>query len=342
MPDRSLLSVRQPLQRYQAMRAAVEACARVDEAAKIRDQAEALRAYATQRDDKQLASWFDDIKVRAIARIGELCAAVPKAEHGGSRGGSKVRVGGLSKVEALKTAGISKQQAQEAEHVAVIVKERKADNKPLRLKDVRQELKRRRRAAREVELAEATTAAAKSLGTELYGVILADPPWQFQPYSRETGMDRAADNHYPTMTTDELCSMQDRLPAAEDCALFLWATVPMLLDALQVMDAWGFAYRSHFVWVKNQAGTGHWNRNRHELLLVGARGEVPAPAPGEQFDSVITAARTGHSRKPDAVYEMIEAMFPNTPKLEMFARKRRDDWEAHGNQVPGGLILHAA
>jgi len=126
-------------------------------------------------------------------------------------------------------------------------------------------------------MAERTIAASQALTrtAPLYGVIFADPPWRFEPRSRITGMDRAADNHYPTMTLAELCAM--KVPAAPDCALFLWATVPMLPQALQVMEAWGFNYRSHFVWLKpragNQEGTGYWNRNAHELLLVGTRGE---------------------------------------------------------------------
>jgi N6-adenosine-specific RNA methylase IME4 len=120
----------------------------------------------------------------------------------------------------------------------------------------------------------------RALPDRRYGVILADPPWRFEPYSRITGMDRAADNHYPTS------ALAVRSIAARDCALFLWATVPMLLQAHEVMAAWGFTYKSNFAWVKNRMGTGFWNRNKHELLLVGTRGHVPAPAMGTQAVSV--------------------------------------------------------
>ena len=91
---------------------------------------------------------------------------------------------------------------------------------------------------------------------DFYNVIYADPPWRFEPYSRETGMDRAADNHYPTMTTDELCALE--IPSSHDCILFLWATAPMLREALRVMEEWGFNFRSHWIWLKDRIGTGYW------------------------------------------------------------------------------------
>ena len=154
-----------------------------------------------------------------------------------------------------------------------------------------------------------------------YGVVLADPPWRFAPYSRITGMDRAAENHYPTLTLQEICALD--VPAAPDAALFLWATVPMLTQAIEVLGKWGFKYKSHLVWVKDRAGTGYWSRNRHELLLIGTLGRIPAPSPGTQPHSVVEARRTRHSQKPDVIYELIERWYPTLPKLELFARCTR-------------------
>jgi N6-adenosine-specific RNA methylase IME4 len=191
--------------------------------------------------------------------------------------------------------------------------------------------KKARRAKRTAELGEKTRAAAKSLGTKLYSVIYADPPWQFEPYSTDTGMDRAADNHYQTMTTEAIEAL--KVPAAKDAILFLWATAPMLPDALAVMKAWGFTYKSNCIWVKSQAGTGFWYRSKHEILLVGTRGTIPAPAPGEQYSSVITANVGRHSEKPAAFAEMIEEMFAGVPAVEMFARAPRLGWDTWGNEV---------
>lgn len=110
---------------------------------------------------------------------------------------------------------------------------------------VKQQVKKGARADKEVALAERTIAAPEALGTRLYGVILADPPWRFEPYSRETGMDRAVDNHYPTMGLDAIKAL--RVLGAEDCVLYLWATIPMLPQALDVMATWGFSYKSGHV-----------------------------------------------------------------------------------------------
>jgi N6-adenosine-specific RNA methylase IME4 len=189
-----------------------------------------------------------------------------------------------------------------------------------------------RRVEREVGLASATRAASAAIGSKLYGVIYADPPWRFEPYSRETGLDRSADNHYPTMTIDALRVLA--VPAADNAVLFLWATVPMLPEALSVMEAWGFAYKSHCAWIKDQIGTGYWFRNAHELLLVGTRGDVPAPAPGTQYASYIQAAVGPHSAKPAVFAEMIEELFPSADLLEMFARGTRAGWDTWGNEAP--------
>jgi len=168
---------------------------------------------------------------------------------------------------------------------------------------IRAETKQAKATAREARVAAMAAAAAQAsadlagLGRR-YSVLLADPPWRFEPWSRETGMGRSADRHYGTMETDAIA-----VPAADDAVLYLWATVPMIEHALAVMNAWGFTYRAAMVWDKGRDGTGYRFRNRVEFLLVGARGTVPAPVPGE------------HSAKPVAAYEMIERLFPSATKL---------------------------
>ena len=166
-----------------------------------------------------------------------------------------------------------------------------------------------------------------------FGVVLADPAWSFQTYS-EKGMDRSADNHYPCQSVEDICSWPVSGITDKNCVIFLWATVPMLPQALKVMEAWGFEYKSHVTWVKDRIGTGYWFRNQHELLLVGTKGNVPAPAPGSQFPSIISAPVAEHSVKPDDFYRIIENYFPNLKKLELNARRRRDGWESYGNEVP--------
>lgn len=175
-----------------------------------------------------------------------------------------------------------------------------------------------------------------ALPDKKYGLIYGDPPWRFEPWSRETGMDRAADNHYPTIALPSLLFPKGSLIpiAANDCVLFLWATVPMLPQALGLMGDWGFQYRSHIIWEKDRIGTGYWFRNKHELLLVGTHGNVPAPAPGTQWPSLIEAPVGAHSAKPECFLEMIEAYFPSLPKIELFRRGvPRPGWDAWGNEL---------
>jgi N6-adenosine-specific RNA methylase IME4 len=189
-----------------------------------------------------------------------------------------------------------------------------------------------RRANRVQELAEATKAASLALGKKLYGVLYADPPWKFVPYVMECSI---AENHYPTMPLDQIKAL--KVPAAPDCVLFLWATVPMLPQALEVMAAWGFEYKSSLYWRKDRTGTGYWTLNEVEQLLIGTKGNVPAPAPGDQPRQWIEAPRGPHSWKPDMFADEIAALYPDVPKLEMFARELRDGWDYHGNEGGYGV-----
>ena len=162
----------------------------------------------------------------------------------------------------------------------------------------------------------------------LYSVIYADPPWRFGVRSDVTGREKSAENHYPTMETTEISGLLAELGgvAARDAVLFLWATNPMLREGLAVMQAWGFTYKHHWIWDKEVAGTGYWGRDRHELLLIGTRGEAAAPLPGSQPETVYRERKTRHSAKPDFYAETIERLYPRIAKVELFARAARPGW----------------
>jgi N6-adenosine-specific RNA methylase IME4/ParB-like chromosome segregation protein Spo0J len=166
-----------------------------------------------------------------------------------------------------------------------------------------------------------------------YAVLYADPPWHFEVYNEESGVERAAGNHYPTMSLDEICALPVLSLASPDAALFMWTTAPHLRESFDVLVAWGFEYKTNIVWVKDKIGLGYFVRNQHELLLVATRGDMPLPSPGNRPPSVITAPRREHSRKPDEAYELIERMYPELPKIELFARHARAGWAAWGNEV---------
>lgn len=194
--------------------------------------------------------------------------------------------------------------------------------------------KKERRVEREAELG----ARQQALPDRRYGVIIADPEWQFKSWSEDTGMDRAPDNHYPTSPTEVIASRPVASIAADDSALLLWATAPRLPDALQVLAAWGFSYVTHIVWGKDRPGAargpGYWFTGEHELVLLGTRGKIPAPAQGTQFRSLFHADVGAHSEKPSNVHEIAEAYFPNLPKIELNARALRPGWDAWGLEAP--------
>jgi N6-adenosine-specific RNA methylase IME4/ParB-like chromosome segregation protein Spo0J len=167
-----------------------------------------------------------------------------------------------------------------------------------------------------------------------YPVIYADPPWHFEVYNDESGVERAASNHYPTMPLQDICSLPVADLATDEAILFVWTTSPYLEEALQVVLAWGFKYKTNIAWVKDKIGLGYVVRNRHELLLIATRGDIPSPLPANRPSSVIEAPRREHSRKPDEAYELIERMYPELPKIELFARQARPGWACWGNQAP--------
>ncbi len=119
---------------------------------------------------------------------------------------------------------------------------------------------------------------------------------------------------------------------ADDCVLLLWATMPKLKEALQVLEAWGFEYKTGFVWDKETMGMGYWARGQHELLLVGVRGDFKPPEPANRVSSVFREKRGEHSEKPVCVYEAIEAMFPGAARGELYQRKPREGWLGVGNE----------
>jgi len=161
-----------------------------------------------------------------------------------------------------------------------------------------------------------------------YDIIYADPPWKYE-FSQTKN--REIENQYPTMDLEEICKLQ--IPAADDAVLFLWCPMPKLDWGLKVIEAWGFKYRTGFVWVKDKIGMGHYVRSKHELLLIGIKGTPGTPLPANRPESVVFAPRSKHSKKPDVVYEIIEKMYPEKSYFEMFARETREGWEVWGNEV---------
>jgi N6-adenosine-specific RNA methylase IME4 len=188
-----------------------------------------------------------------------------------------------------------------------------------------------RRALRDERLARLATSDAGPLPRGPFQVLYADPPWQFEFSETDS---RALSNQYPVMDLEAICTMPVAEVMADDSILFLWVPSAKLEEGFDVVRCWGYSYRTCMVWKKPQMGMGYYARSEHELLLIARAGEFPPPSEEHRPRSVLEAPRGRHSAKPDAVYDLIEHMYPNASRLELFARGApRSGWAAWGNEV---------
>lgn len=165
-----------------------------------------------------------------------------------------------------------------------------------------------------------------------FGTIYADPPWQYGNQATRA----STDNHYNTMSIEDLALLPVDKLAAEQSHLHLWTTNGFLKEALYLMeDVWGFEFKSTFVWVKPQMGMGNYWRNSHEIMLTGVRGGLVFKTHDQM--SWLEHPRGEHSAKPDIIRTKIEAVSPG-PRLEMFGRELVSGWTVFGNQIEKKLI----
>ena len=156
-----------------------------------------------------------------------------------------------------------------------------------------------------------------------YSVIYADPPWRYKMYKGNGKIEK----HYPTMELDEIKALPVKELADKDCILFLWATLPMIPEALQVIKAWGFEYKTTaFVWVKLSRhsdgifwGMGYWTRSNVEICMLATKGQ--------------------HSKKPAEARRRIEALIGDVPRIELFARQSPPGWDVWGNEVVSDITM---
>lgn len=181
------------------------------------------------------------------------------------------------------------------------------------------------------------------LPTKKYSIIYADPPWNYTdkrtkpgPKGNKAG---GAANHYSTMTLQEIKTLKVADIAEEDCILFLWATFPNIQDALDVIKAWGFKYKTlGFNWVKTSKsgrpaiGVGHYTRANAEVCLIGVKGKPKVVS--HSISNVVMSPREKHSKKPDIVRTHIENLIGPLPRIELFARQAVPGWDCWGDEAP--------
>ncbi len=169
-----------------------------------------------------------------------------------------------------------------------------------------------------------------------WSVIYADPPWKYDSgnqHSREE-QNTTLGTHYQSMTIEELCELDIKSMAADNAVMFFWVTSPLLAECFEIISAWGFTYKSSFVWDKITHNVGYYNSVRHELLLICTRGSfTPTMDPVKLEDSVQSIERTAHSAKPGEFRQIIEMLYPDEKYIELFARDIVAGWDAWGDEA---------
>lgn len=170
-----------------------------------------------------------------------------------------------------------------------------------------------------------------------YKVIYADPPWYFKSYSKK-GEGRNATKHYQCLNLSDIISLPIKRIAENDATLLMWVTDPFLQKAFEVIEGWGFTYKTvAFTWVKTNkkssgyfTGLGYWTRSNPEMCLLATKGKPKRMASDVQ--QLVVSKLREHSRKPDEMYDKVERLLEG-PYIELFARNKRDNWDSWGNEV---------
>ncbi len=323
---------------FERARVELEKASTVDEAKGIRDKAEAARNYAKQVGlSLELQNRCCELKLRAERKLGELLAKTPRQKPGDYKRSHRATVYptleelGVTKSQSSRWQSLAKLPKRKFEgHIHSILDGGRELTSASALKLAKQHQAQKPKPAPKKGEGWKTTHSLEALidGGERFGCILADPPW---PYDNQ-GTRAATKGHYKAMSLEQIKALPVAELAAKKSHLHLWTTNAFLFEAKEVLDAWGFEYRSAFVWVKPQMGLGNYWRVSHEYLLLGVRGG--AGFLDKSKKSWIEEPRGKHSAKPESVRRMLEDVSPG-PRLEMFARKATKGWMSWGNQVEG-------
>jgi N6-adenosine-specific RNA methylase IME4 len=177
-----------------------------------------------------------------------------------------------------------------------------------------------------------------------YQIIYADPPWSYKVWSKK-GMGRSAESHYPTMNKIDIQNLPINKISDKNCILFLWVTAPCLIEGLELIDKWGFKYKTiGFTWVKKNKrqntwfwGMGYWTRANSELCLIATKGMIKRIS--ASVHQIIDTPIEEHSKKPAIVRNRIVELMGNLPRIELFARQKTEGWDVWGNEVISDIEL---
>jgi len=174
-----------------------------------------------------------------------------------------------------------------------------------------------------------------------YKIIYADPPWSYQNGGVPQG---GVDKEYPTMKIEDIKKLPIGELADDTCVLMLWATFPQLPEALEVINAWGFKYKTlGFSWLKTNKdgspffGIGYYAKSNQEVCLLATKGKAHSLVKSNSVSSFVSTGRTKHSEKPQIFRDKIVELFGDEPRIELFARQKTEGWDVWGNEVESDI-----
>jgi N6-adenosine-specific RNA methylase IME4 len=304
----------------------------LDEIREIRDVAKAVKAYTIAKSlGGEMKNEASEIEIRAIREMGKLIQQKQQAGEIASKGDREDHFKCTNKEhlkpQTLPEIGVTRKESSTSKNMASITDEEFEE----KLQDLINTKKPVTQTAMLRGIAKDKVKKDPIISKGVYRVVYADPPWRYGD-KKEYAPTGAAENHYPTMSIKELCEMS--LPEIESNAvLFLWVTSPLLEDAFKVLNAWGFNYKTSFIWDKIKHNMGHYNSVRHEILLVCTKGSC-TPDNIKLFDSVQSIERSEkHSEKPEYFREIINTLYTEGNKIELFAREQHNGWSVWGNEI---------
>lgn len=309
------------------------------ELADIDTKLEAIRQYARKsKDSFSLLMKAAEARARIVRRMGQLFKEIEREEGRGDRGED----GKFHQKSQPVTSGI--RQAEQEANISRMTRIRYEQISQLPDEEFEAQIGKCWEQEREITLACILSAFHKWLHSlqdwtnpeGKFRVIYADPPWRYgntmPTFSRKGDFGDQRD-HYRLMNSHEVAALPVKEIVADNAVLFLWVTSPVLEESFDVINAWGFNYKASFVWDKVKHNMGHYNSVRHEFLLVATRGSC-MPDEKKLYDSVQSIERTEHSEKPEKFREIIDTLYPNGARVELFSRKQIEGWIVHGDEIP--------
>ena len=316
------------LQKLNDARNALAEARTIQDTKKVLDAAIAQEIFwKRQKMSEELVAQATEFKVEALRQLGTMLKATERNTGARGTGNNQYEVRlPISTTPTLAEMGIDKKTSKLAQDIASLPEEK--------FEAVKRGVISISKAQKEANIIRNSEKPTPKAPDGKYRVIYADPPWKYTSGDQHgtEAQDTILSSHYNSMSIAELCELPIKDMAQDDSVLFMWVTSPLLEECFDVIRAWGFKYKASIVWNKDAHNVGHYVSVRHELLLICTRGSC-LPDTNKLFASVVTEKRTAHSVKPETFRNIVDEMYPNGKRIELFARRNIEGWDSWGNDV---------